>query len=357
MKKLNEKTWNEFYLNDIFSFKLAKGDNQPKNMSQGRFPVVSAGETNNGVTAFVSNPDEGSTFQSGTITVDMFGKAFWHGYDYCAVSHGRVNILDLNTPNDSSQFISICIDKGTISKYSYNQMCSQKRLTRQKAMLPVTDSGEPDYAYMAAYVQQKRDAMLAKYRAYVEERIAELGEAVEIPALDEKEWNEYALEELFSVGAGKRLTNADKIDGNRPFVGATDNSNGITGFVGNRNTSCDKNVLGVNYNGAPCIAFYHPYECIFTDDVKRLHLLHHKDNEYVLLFFKVIVMQQRTKYSYGYKFKEKRMLRQKLMLPVTDSGEPDYAYMEQYVKNMMLRKYEQYLAFIDKQNVAEEVTV
>lgn len=33
MKKLNEKTWNEFYLNDIFSFKLAKGDNQPKNMS------------------------------------------------------------------------------------------------------------------------------------------------------------------------------------------------------------------------------------------------------------------------------------------------------------------------------------
>ena len=158
MKKLNEKTWNEFYLNDIFSFKLAKGDNQPKNMSQGRFPVVSAGETNNGVTAFVSNPDEGSTFQSGTITVDMFGKAFWHGYDYCAVSHGRVNILDLNTPNDSSQFISICIDKGTISKYSYNQMCSQKRLTSQKVMLPVDDGGKPDYDYMAQYASEMRGA-------------------------------------------------------------------------------------------------------------------------------------------------------------------------------------------------------
>lgn len=51
------------------------------------------------------------------------------------------------------------------------------------------------------------------------------------------------------------------------------------------------------------------------------------------------------------------MLRQKLMLPVDDDGKPDYAYMEQYVKNMMLRKYKQYLAFIDKQNAAEEVTV
>lgn len=152
--------------------------------------------------------------------------------------------------------------------------------------------------------------------------------------LDEKEWDERVLEELFSVEAGKRLTNADKIDGDRPFIGATDNNNGVTGFVGNENLSLDKNVLGVNYNGAPCIAFYHPYECIFTDDVKRLHLRQHTDDEFVLLFFKTVVMQQHRKYSYGYKFKEKRMLRQKLMLPVTDSGEPDYDYMAQYSSTM-----------------------
>lgn len=353
MQSLNEKTWDEFYLNNIFGFKLAKGDNQPKNMKQGHIPVVSAGETNNGVTAFVSNPDEGSVFQSGTVTVDMFGKAFWHGYDYCAVSHGRVNILDLNAPNNSSQFISTCIDEGTISKYSYNQMCSQKRLTRQKVMLPVTDSDEPDYAYMTEYVQQKRAAMLDKYHKYVEARIAELGELVEIPALGEKEWAEFPLNDIFTVGAGKRLETRNKIPGTRPFIGATDNSNGVTGFVGNDNASKDSNVLGVNYNGAPCIAFYHPYECIFTDDVKRLHLRNYKNNKFVLLFFASIFAQQRSKYSYGYKFKEKRMLRQKLMLPVDDAGEPDYAYMEQYSKNMMLRKYKQYLEFVNRQNVTE----
>ena len=242
-------------------------------------------------------------------------------------------------------FIERCLSSNQ-AFFSHGHSWTGKRLTKTKVMLPVDNDGEPDYAYMAEYAQQKRDAMLAKYRAYVEARIAELGEYVEIPKLDEKEWKEYALEKLFSVSAGKRLTNADKIDGNRPFIGATDNSNGITGFVGNSNSSCDKNILGVNYNGAPCIAFYHPYECIFTDDVKRLHLLHHEDNEYVLLFFKTIVMQQRTKYSYGYKFKEKRMLRQKLMIPIDDDGKPDYEYMEQYAKNMMLRKYEQYLTFM-----------
>ena len=164
-------------------------------------------------------------------------------------------------------------------------------------------------------------------------------------ALSDKEWEERTLEEVFTVGAGKRLTNANKIDGNRPFIGATDNSNGITGFVGNTNNSLDSNVLGVNYNGAPCIAFYHPYECIFTDDVKRLHLIDCHNDEDKMLFFKGIISQQRAKYSYGYKFNEKRMLRQKLMLPVTDDGGPDYEYMADYVrehKEAMLAKYRDY---------------
>ena len=38
------------------------------------------------------------------------------------------------------------------------------------------------------------------------------------------------------------------------------------------------------------------------------------------------------------------------MLPITNNGEPDFKYMEQYSKNMMLRKYKQYLTFLDIQN-------
>ena len=158
------------------------------------------------------------------------------------------------------------------------------------------------------------------------------------------------------VDAGKRLETRNKIPGNRPFIGATDiYGNDITGFIGNDNISKDKNVLGVNYNGASCIAFYHQYECIFTDDVKRLHLIHHGDTYGILLFFTSVFAQLRIKYNYGYKFNERRMLRQKLMLPVTDSGEPDYGYMEQYAKHMMIRKYWQYLSFLDAKYKTETV--
>lgn len=56
---------------------------------------------------------------------------------------------------------------------------------------------------------------------------------------------------------------------------------------------------------------------------------------------------QRVKYSYGYKFNEQRMKRQKLMLPVTDSGIPDWDYMEQYARNMMICKYRAYLDYLE----------
>lgn len=353
MQSLDEKSWNEFYLNDIFGFKLAKGDNQPKNMNQGRIPVVSAGETNNGVTAFVSNPDEGSVFQSGTVTVDMFGKAFWHGYDYCAVSHGRVNILDLNAPNNSSQFISTCIDEGTISKYSYNQMCSQKRLTRQKVMLPVTDSGEPDYEYMAEYTRQKRETMLDKYRKYVEAHIAELGELVEIPTLDGKEWNHFRMPEIFGlIQRGKRLKNADHVPGIVPYVSSTANNNGVDDYIeATPGTRAFGDCISLANSGSVGTAFYEPFEYVASDHVTALKT--EGMSKYVYLFLTSTIEKQGSNFNFNREINDARIKNMQIMLPVTDSGEPDYAYMEQYAKNMMLRKYKQYLEFINRQNVAE----
>ena len=353
MQSLDEKSWNEFYLNDIFGFKLAKGDNQPKNMNQGRIPVVSAGETNNGVTAFVSNPDEGSVFQSGTVTVDMFGKAFWHGYDYCAVSHGRVNILDLNAPNNSSQFISTCIDEGTISKYSYNQMCSQKRLTRQKVMLPVTDSGEPDYEYMAEYTRQKRETMLDKYRKYVEAHIAELGELVEIQTLDGKEWNHFRMPEIFGlIQRGKRLKNADHVPGIAPYVSSTANNNGVDDYIeATPGTRAFGDCISLANSGSVGTAFYEPFEYVASDHVTALKT--EGMSKYVYLFLTSTIEKQGSNFNFNREINDARIKNMQIMLPVTDSGEPDYAYMEQYAKNMMLRKYQQYLEFINRQNVAE----
>lgn len=68
--------------------------------------------------------------------------------------------------------------------------------------------------------------------------------------LHDRDWKEFYIKDIFFINPGKRLTKTNMIDGNKPFIGATDSNNGVTAFVSNSNISEDRNVLGVNYNGS-----------------------------------------------------------------------------------------------------------
>ena len=165
------------------------------------------------------------------------------------------------------------------------------------------------------------------------------------------EWREFFIEDVFKIKSGKRLTKSDMISGNIPFIGATDSNNGITEFIANKNTSLDKNILGVNYNGSVVYNFYHSYEAVFSDDVKRLSFKEIEGNKYTFLFVKAVILQQKFKYEYGYKFNGERMKRQKILLPINSKGKPDYVFMESYMKQKeteLLEKYEKYVSLSEQ---------
>ena len=167
-------------------------------------------------------------------------------------------------------------------------------------------------------------------------------------SLKEVKWKAFSFESLFTIKPGIRLVKDDMIKGVRPFIGATDSNNGITAFCGNTNASIDSNVLGINYNGSVVENFYHPYEAIFSDDVKRIHLKEHIGNKYIYLFIKNSILKQKKKYQYGYKFNGERMSQQYIMLPVNEAGEPDYEFMEEYMKTIekkLLKRYQEYLTY------------
>lgn len=146
-------------------------------------------------------------------------------------------------------------------------------------------------------------------------------------------WKELFLSDVCDINSGVRLTKANMQDGNIPFIGATDSNNGITNFVSNTNASLDKNVLGVNYNGSVAENFYHPYSCVFSDDVKRVSFKDEEgQNKYCYMFSKQMILQQKEKYRYAYKFNDDRMARQKIMMPVDEDSKIDYRAVENYMK-------------------------
>ena len=162
------------------------------------------------------------------------------------------------------------------------------------------------------------------------------------------QWRTFDFDDIFSISSGVRLTASDMSVGDKPFIGASDSNNGITAWVGNTNNSEDCNVLGVNYNGSVCEAFYHPYDCIFSDDVKRLQCkqINHNANssKYIYLFLKQAILQQKSKYAYGYKFNAHRMKQQNILLPALPDGAPDWQFMEAYMRNVESGQIAKYLA-------------
>ena len=350
MLNLNERRWETRAIKDVFTISSGKRL-ESRNRRPGDRPFIGALDNSNGIVQFVTDANE--SLDRNVLGVNYNGNGmgigFYHPYE-CVFSDDvkRFHLKDAKDSEELALFMKTLIARQR-GKFGYVYKFNAKRMAATRIMLLVDGHGRPDYRYMTQYVRERRDALLTKYRVYAQRRLARLGdEDCSVGALADRHWSEFTLEEIFTISPGKRLETRNKKPGKRPFIGATDNGNGITGFVANDNASRDNNVLGVNYNGAPCIAFYHPYECLFTDDVKRLHLKGHEDNELILLFLATIITQQKSKYGYGYKFNEQRMLRQVILLPVTDSGEPDYEYMERYARNMMIRKYRQYLDYLDR---------
>lgn len=97
---------------------------------------------------------------------------------------------------------------------------------------------------------------MKKYISYIGKNAEKSGG---ISRLTEKKWKEFYIEDIFVIHAGKRLTKSNMIKGQKPFIGASDSNNGVTAFVKNTNTSEDRNVLGVNYNGSVVENFYQKF--------------------------------------------------------------------------------------------------
>ena len=146
-------------------------------------------------------------------------------------------------------------------------------------------------------------------------------------------WKEFFLEDIVCIRNGTRLTKSEMQPGITPFIGASELKNGITCFTSSNNKSIAKNVLGVNYNGSVGHSFYHPYQALFSDDVKIVYWKDvNKNNKYTLLYLSTMIKMQKDKYAYGYKFNSQRMKRQKILLPINSQGIIDWHFMETFMK-------------------------
>ena len=151
---LNVDEWKKFKIKDFFKVELAKGDIKLGEVDNRDIPLVSSGESNNGIVGYIDEVGDGKSeiFPANRITVDMFGNAFYQDEPFYAVSHGRVNILNpkFNLTRNIGLFISTIIIQEKY-KYSYGRAVYSHVAENMEIRLPVDSSGSPDWKFMEDY--------------------------------------------------------------------------------------------------------------------------------------------------------------------------------------------------------------
>ena len=244
-------------------------------------------------------------------------------------------------------FLQCSLQSSVESCFSFGNGMIPERVKKKKIVLPVDANGDPDWNFIEDYIKNTEQKKVIDYIAFVTEKIKKF-KYKRVPELKDKKWKLFCIGELFELQKGKCSNASILNDGKIPYVGATNRNNGILKFVNEKEKMLsDGNCIvfiGAG-DGSAGLSVYKKEKCICASS--NVCGYNEYLNEYTGLFISACSDMNESKYSHGYSRIMQRLSKDKVILPVNDVGDPDYEYMEQYIKNLEYKKIKEYMAYIE----------
>ena len=184
LKNYNSLKWNTYNLEKLFG-KSTRGKRlKGEDRIAGTLPFVTAGESYEGVSAYISNDVE--IFEKNTTTIDMFGSAKYRNYRYGADDHIAV-VHTESVPMKASIFLTSAIHKAAhTGKFDYGHNFYAKDADALDIMLP-SKNGQPDYQTMELLIAAIQKLVIKDVVLYADRKIQATKEVVNIPREDDVE--------------------------------------------------------------------------------------------------------------------------------------------------------------------------
>lgn len=148
----NNIEFKDYKLEDIFNSSNGDFDIKKEHLNDKGYLVVSSGITNTGI---IGKTDvNAKVFKPNTITIDMFGDAFYRNYEYKIVTHGRVFALTPRMPisNNIGLFFESSL-KYISHLFSYSNMCSWNKIKQFTIKLPTKDN-DIDFDFIECFIEK-----------------------------------------------------------------------------------------------------------------------------------------------------------------------------------------------------------
>ena len=169
LKDFENVKWDTFNLEKLFG-KSTRGKRlKSSDRVSGSLPFVTAGETDEGVSAFIGNDVE--IFSENSTTIDMFGSAKYRNYKYGGDDHIAV-VHTENSPKFASIFVTSAIHKSSYNgQFNYGRNFYAKDADILNISLPVKEN-IPDYEIMEIIISAIHKLVIKDVVLYTDKKLS-----------------------------------------------------------------------------------------------------------------------------------------------------------------------------------------
>jgi putative type II DNA modification enzyme (methyltransferase) len=345
----NGGEFKEYKVTNLFNY--SRGTRLIKsNRQDGKYPLVTAGEFNQGIKGFIE-PNTQKIYNN-AITIDMFCNAFVHLDDFCC--DDNILVLQSKNPiNHKALFYIATVMNMDKYKFGYGKQYRMNSLEAHKIFLP-TLGGEINFSFMEKFIEElERERVEELERERVEELDAYLlatglknykltqSEKTALAKFDEFSRRrgvakKFKIGDLFLVVSNPQLNKESfhfSDNGEYPYFTRTVLNNGIAGYVDylDEKHKINGNSLAVGMLGMQF--FYMKKDFYAGQFTKTIYPKFDNFNKDIAQYFICWLNKKQNFYqSHLVRDFERLFNETTILLPISEDGKINYKFIKDFIK-------------------------
>lgn len=330
---LDSNDWKEYIISDLFE--IFTGNEKQKINSIGKISLLSTGTKNNGLIEYVGLKKDKPIIGEGISVSNIDSNAIFFQSGKFYLTQNVFFLKPIINLNKNQLLFIIPLIKKNLYGYGWGNYIGKDGLSNLIIKLPSklnieNNKYEINFEYIDNYIQNLTQTLeIYKIKEKVNKIININKEFINV-----NNWKEYKISDLFEIIRGKRLRSVDRLKGKLRYFSSTSENNGVSDYI--------SNPLFIENNALIFNTFGNVFYCddIFSGSDEITILKNKNLNKYIGIYLSTIMTKAFDK-KFGYEkkafyneiIKEKIILPSKLNIKINEY-EPDWEYMENYIKNL-----------------------
>lgn len=342
MGKIDTSEWKEFRIKDLFEtqkkgnkLQVPTGASVPVQdlLEDGATPRITVTGSNNGIFGFYDycgkNIADYRVFNN-FVSVSFLGTVFYQEGD--ATLDMKVHCLKPQgiTLNKYTGRFLVGAIRASLRESTYSDQISSSILPEMSIKLPSTPKGDPDWTYMQSY--------MANLETKVAESLTLLQAAkdAEKKKVDTREWREFRVGELFDIKRPAARSEKKYCEGEINYVSSGAFNNGVANkLMPLPNELLDRGGC-ITVSPLDGSSFYQEEDFLGRggSGASILILYNSHLNRNNALFICSVIRSSANGFGYTDLLNGENLKSLTIKLPMDKTGQPDWAYMEKYMRKV-----------------------